>query len=105
MIHKHPDIDLRPLIDELRQFDHSEEAELRIFLDKAAEQIREAGDQVSNGRLEGTTSDKVVADKLDIVRSQIRELKLLLHKMDHTSSMFDRLTNALDGLEEELKRK
>ncbi|MFL5765613.1 MAG: hypothetical protein ACJ77K_16830 [Bacteroidia bacterium] len=104
MIHKNPDIDLRPIIDELRQFDVSEEPEFRLFLDKAAEQIREAGDAVSDGRLQGNISDKVVVDKLDVVRSQIRELRLLLNKMDHSGDISDRLTNALDGLEEELKR-
>jgi hypothetical protein len=104
MIHKQPDIDLRPIIDEFRNFDTSEEEYFAAFLDKSAEKIREAADMVSNARLLDQTSDKVVVDKLDIVQSQIREFRLLLYKMEHSRHLFDRLFNVLDALDEELKR-
>jgi hypothetical protein len=104
MLPKNPDINLRPIIDELKTIDTSDTDTFVVFLRDAAEQIREAADAVSNAKLMALTDDKAVLDKFDIVRSQIRELNLLLYKMDHKEHYFDRLSNVLASLEEELKR-
>jgi hypothetical protein len=104
MKRKQPDIDLRPILDQFRNFDTSETEDFALFLDRSADQIRDAADAVSNARLLNKVHDKVVVDRMDIVRSQIREFKLLIYKLDHSSQQFDRLLDVLGALEEELKR-
>lgn len=104
MIRKNTDINLRPIIDELKTIDVDDSDQLVTFLRDAADYICEAADVVSNAKLLDQANDKVFIDKLDTIQSQIRELTLLLYKMDHSAHYFDRLFSVLGSFEEELKR-
>ncbi|MBA3970625.1 MAG: hypothetical protein H0X46_00465 [Bacteroidetes bacterium] len=104
MIHKNTDIDLRPIIDELKNIDIDETDNLFVFLRDSADYICDAADVITNAKLLDHSNDKVFIDRLDTIHSQIRELKLLLYKMDHEAHYFDRLFNVLGALEEEIKR-
>lgn len=104
MIQNNADIDLRPIIDELRSIDIEETDHLITFLRDSADYICDVADAVSNAMLLDKKNDKVVIDKFETIRSQIRELNLLLYKMDHAAHYFDRLFNVLESLEGEIKR-
>jgi len=97
-------IDLKPIIDKLRDFKIIDINKFNSFLGDATDYIFEASDHIAEAKKQLKRDGyKSVDDMLKTIQIQLSELKQLLIKMDdYDSKYMYRLWSSIESLEEDI---